>query len=87
MQPRSLFLIDLSAKRVFCTACKKSCKSLELSDYTQFWCGRKSCDNSEEVRVYPGNRWEIFAVSETLRENSISEITTDLILSIGAPDE
>jgi hypothetical protein len=87
MQPRSLFLIDLSAKRVFCTSCKKSCKSLELAGYTQFWCANKSCGNSEEVRVYPGRRWEVFAVSETLRENSISEITTDLILSIGAPDE
>jgi hypothetical protein len=87
MLPRSLFLIDLSAKRVFCTSCKKACRSLELTDCTQFWCASKSCDNSEEVRVYPGNRWEVFAVSETLRENAISEITTELILSIGAPDE
>ena len=86
MKPKSLFLIDLSARRVFCASCGRICKSLPLADFTLFWCAGKACDNTEEVRWYPGNVWKVFAVSETLRENSISEVTADLILSIGARD-
>lgn len=83
MKPKSLFLIDLSAERVFCTACGTICKSLPLEDFALFWCGTKVCDNTEEVRCYEGGIWKVFAVSEILRENSISEVTPELILSIG----
>lgn len=84
MKKHNDFLIDLSAKRVLCRVCRKSCKSLELADFTLFWCSTKSCRNDEEVRLYSGNKWRVFAVKETLQENSISEITRRLVRTIGA---
>ena len=87
MKPKSLFLIDLSAARVFCTSCRRACRSLALPDFTLFWCAGKTCANTEEARLYPGKVWKVFAVSEAMRENSISEITSELILSIEYRDK
>lgn len=84
MKPRSLFFIDMVKQRVFCVSCKHVCRSLPLEDCTLFWCASKGCGNTEEVRHYKGSAWEILAVEEVLRENSISEVKAELILSIGA---
>jgi hypothetical protein len=84
MKKRSSFMIDLSAGRVFCRDCRKKCRELGLAGYKVFWCSTKSCENDDEVRLYPGNNWKVYTVLETLQENSISEITTRLVQSIQA---
>lgn len=77
------FFIDLSRNRVFCSSCRKACRSLPLTDYTLFWCASKSCSNTKEVRLYPGAVWKVFDVSENLGHYRISSITERLIKSIG----
>lgn len=80
------FLIDLSAENVFCTRCRTVCTSLALADFKLFWCGTKACGNVEEVRYYGAGTWKVFAVSETLRENSISEVNAELVWSVDGQD-
>ena len=77
------FLIDLSAEEVFCTRCRKVCRSLDLKDFRLFWCGTKACGNMQEVRYFGAGAWKVFSISETLRENSISEVTAELVWSVG----
>ncbi|MCU0586809.1 MAG: hypothetical protein MUF52_01520 [Syntrophobacteraceae bacterium] len=84
MKKNSRFFIDLSARRVYCRNCGKKCHSLDLTDHTLFWCSTKSCGNDDEVRLHPGGIWEVYSVREALQENSISEITTRLVRSIGS---
>jgi hypothetical protein len=84
MKPRSLFLIDLSARSVYCASCRTVCRSLELEDCVLFWCSARHCTNTEEVRLYNDHIWKVFAVSETMLENSVSEVKPELILSIGS---
>ncbi len=78
------FFIDLSRQRVFCSSCRKPCRSLALNLYTLHWCANKSCPNTKEVRQYPDGVWRIFDVSENLGHHRISAITERLIQSIGA---
>jgi hypothetical protein len=83
MKRRVPFFIDLSKENVFCSSCRKRCRSLPLKDYTLFWCPTKSCENTKEVRLYRDGIWKVFGVSEHLGHNRISAITERLIKSIG----
>ena len=76
------FMIDLTSRRVFCTSCRKCCKSLLLSSFTLFWCGTRHCENSGEVRLYRDCTWEVRAFTEVLTQNMVSEITSETLMSI-----
>lgn len=83
MKRRIPFFIDLSGQRVFCSSCRRVCRSLALSAYTLHWCANKSCSNAKEVRLYPDGVWRVFDVSESLGHHRISAITERLVKSIG----
>jgi hypothetical protein len=81
-RPKSCFMIDLSKEKVFCRMCRKVTVSLDLLDYTLYWCKNRVCDNTQEVRRYPDGTWKIFDFIEIWDASSRSEILNELVMLI-----